>query len=452
MNRRFFGTDGIRDEAGKGLLAADAVAAYGQAVGVWLASKKHEARVLVGRDTRASGPQILEHLASGLVGSGHVLVDGGVLPTPAVQGLCRSEGFDLAIVISASHNPAQDNGIKLFGGDGRKLSGKVEALLEAHIESALQQSLDPVAGKPGKRVADEGASVRYMDDLCDRFKDLDLSNETIVVDCAHGASAHIAPAVLERLGARVLTRGIDPDGLNINRDCGVFHVAELGEQVREHKALLGFALDGDADRSLLVDELGEVRDGDHVLGMLAAHMKSEGKLLANTLVTTVMANLGLKVFLEDQGIHCEMTPVGDRYVAEGMDRLGAVLGGEQSGHVIFREEEKWFGDGLYTVLRVVEASRQVGKPLSELTRGIEKYPQKLINVKVSAKPPIEEVQEIVDAGAAAEKKMGREGRVLLRYSGTESLLRVMVEGKDEALVTELAESLAAVVEQALGAD
>jgi phosphoglucosamine mutase len=247
----------------------------------------------------------------------------------------------------------------------------------------------------------------------------------------------------------VVVRASHPDGHNINEGCGVFHIEELGSTVQQCGAILGFALDGDADRALLVDDRGTVRDGDHILGLLAANLHEKGKLAKDTLVTTVMANLGLKDYLKQRGIHCEMTPVGDRHVAEAMDRTGAILGGEQSGHIIFREGDAWFGDGLYSALRVLEVmdSKQIG--LHELCAGIEKYPQKLINVAVARKLPLDSVTALTEAKSKAEKQLGEEGRVLLRYSGTESLLRVMVEGKNIEEVEALAKELARVARESL---
>lgn len=449
MKRRFFGTDGIRGEAFQGLLAKDRISAYGQAIGVWLAGRLHDGKVLVGRDTRESGPELQSLLVSGIVASGHHVIDGGILPTPAVQRLCRDLGCDLAIVISASHNPSKDNGIKFFGPDGRKLPDADEISIEDHILSALQQSLAPVASKAGSRSVDLRLPSMYAETLAGRFRDLDLRGRKIVADCAHGAASWIAPEVLRRLGAEVIARGVDPDGRNINDGCGVFFVEELGEVVRDSGAAAGFALDGDADRALMVDETGAVRDGDHLLGLLACHLASEGRLAANLLVTTVMANYGLKVFLEERGIGCEMTPVGDRFVAEAMAKSGAVLGGEQSGHIIFREGDAWIGDGLYTVLRTLEVLDARGESLAKAASGIEKFPQQLVNVRVSERVPIEEVPAILDAKRRAEGRMGRDGRVLLRYSGTELLLRVMVEGRDRDLVAILAQDLADAVQDAL---
>jgi phosphoglucosamine mutase len=452
VNRQFFGTDGIRDVAGQGCLGPDHVVAYGQALGVWLHRRKPQGRILIGRDTRASGPRLLDQLAPGLLLAGHTIVDGGVLPTPAVQLLCREEGFDLAIVISASHNPAEDNGLKFFGPDGRKLPNEAEVALEALTVSALHKTLDaPAAIHGGGRMRDPEAGARYIDDLERRFKDLDLSGQRIVLDCAHGAASSFAPKVLEQRGASLWVRGAEPDGTNINRGVGVFHVAELGAYVREQKAVLGMALDGDADRVLLVDETGVERDGDHLLGLFARDLLARGLLTGDRLVTTVMANLGLKVFLEGLGVVCDMVPVGDRFVSAEMAETGAAVGGEQSGHIIFQEDQRWTGDGLFTALRVLEVMGRTGESLSALTRGIEKFPQVLVNVRVREKPPVDSVDELVRAKDAAERDLGSEGRVVLRYSGTEPLLRVMVEGRDIDRVQGHVDAMVAVARRVLGA-
>jgi len=452
VTRQFFGTDGIRDVAGVGRLAPDQVAAYGQALGVWLRRTGSGSRVLVGRDTRESGPRLLDQLSPGFLSAGHELVDGGVLPTPAVQTLCHKEHFALAVVISASHNPAGDNGLKFFGSDGRKLPDDAEDAVEALTMAVLQGTLEPPSGvRTAVRSEDPDAGDRYLAALLGRFPGLDLSGRTIVLDCANGAASSLGPRAFERLGATVRVRGAAPDGQNINAGAGVFHVENLGPEVRESGAVLGLALDGDADRVLLVDDTGGVCDGDHMLGILAAAYAQAGLLKERRLVTTVMANLGLMVFLKEQGIACEVTPVGDRFVAARMEETGAVLGGEQSGHIIFREDDHWYGDGLHTAMRVLEVVSRDGRPLSELVAGIEKYPQVLVNVPVGEQPPLEEIGELLQARMVAEEDLGVEGRVLLRYSGTEPLLRVMVEGKDIHRVRYHAENLVAAVRSSLSA-
>jgi phosphoglucosamine mutase len=447
--RKYFGTDGIRDRAGEGLLAPDRVLAYGRALGRFVAMRRPGGRVLLGRDTRASGPEISAALAEGLVAAGLVAVDGGVLTTPAVQTLCREEGFALALVISASHNPAHDNGVKVFGGDGRKLPDAEEAAVELLID-ADRGRVAPAPG--GKLVADADAAdryVRFVREAC--LPGLDLGGMRIVLDCAHGAASRLGPRLLDAFGARVTVRHAEPDGLNINREAGVFYVDRLRSEVREGGPAIGLALDGDADRAMFLDEEGTLRDGDAVVGLLAADLAARGALPGNRVVVTVMSNFGLHVFLKKRGVTAEQTAVGDRYVAQRMDETGAVLGGEQSGHVILRDGARWYGDGLLTALRVCEALRRTGRSMADSCREIERFPQLLVNVRVKAKPPTTEIPGLHEAAAAAENALGGEGRVLLRYSGTEPLLRVMVEGREEARVRALAEGLADVVRRSLGA-
>lgn len=450
MTRKYFGTDGIRGVAGEGALSADAVRSYGQAVGLWLRARIGSGKVLVGRDTRASGPALLEQLADGLIHAGHEVVDAGVIATPGVQALCVDERFSLAIVISASHNPARDNGLKFFGPDGRKLPDAAEMELEAQIE-ALQEGAPFVADpEPGRLVADRELRDRYVHGLIEGFDGLDLRGMTVVLDAAHGAAAAYGAQVLEALGATVHARGVSPDGTNINDGAGVFATDALGDAVRSHGADLGIALDGDADRVLLVDHEGSLRDGDHILGVLAVDLARRGLLEGEQVVATLMANLGLGAWLRQHAIELHQVPVGDRHVAARMSESGAVLGGEQSGHVIFHEDGRWYGDGLYAALRVLEVMRREKASLAELSRGIEKYPQVLINVPVQSKPPFEEVPELESARERAASDMGDDGRIVLRYSGTESLLRVMVEGKDLPVVQSVAESLAALAQGELG--
>jgi phosphoglucosamine mutase len=449
MPGKYFGTDGIRDAAGKGLLEAGNVQAYGNALGSWLTLRKgpESARVLVGRDPRESGTAIREQLAHGILAHGHALVDGGVLTTPAVQTLCREEGFDLAIVISASHNPASDNGIKFLGPDGRKLPDAAEQALEDLIETPA----DVAAGSAGARQEDQGAGDRYLSFLrASCFPELDLSGMKIVLDCAHGAGSDLAPHALEAFGADLTVKGAAPDGTNINEGAGVFYVEDLAGPVLERGAVLGMALDGDGDRVLLVDESGEVRDGDHMLGLFAADLKERGLLPGNRLVTTVMANMGLFAWLKSIDVEPEIVAVGDRFVAARMDELQSSIGGEQSGHIIFQDGKRWFGDGLYTALRILEIIRRTGRSLSDLCAGVEKYPQILINVPVRSKPPVGEVPELVAAQERIEKELADLGRVVLRYSGTEPLLRVMIEGKDKELVDRTAHDLADVARGVLG--
>lgn len=447
--RKYFGTDGIRDRAGEGLLAPARVAVYGRALGRFVSARAPGGRVLIGRDPRISGPSIVAALAEGLVADGLTVVDGGVLTTPAVQTLCREERFDLALVVSASHNPAHDNGVKVFGGDGRKLPDQDEAALEALIDADAGPLL-PIAG--GRLVADLDAENRYIAfvrNVC--LPGLDLGGMTVALDCAHGAASRIGPKLLDAFGVRALVHHAEPDGYNINRDAGVFCIERMRGTVLEQSPAVGLALDGDADRAMFLDEEGRLRDGDDIVGALAADMAERGALVDRRVVTTVMSNFGLNVFLKRRGIVQESTNVGDRYVAQRMAETGAVLGGEQSGHVILREGERWYGDGLLTALRVFEVMRRTGRSLAELCRGVERFPQLLLNVKVKTKPPVADIAGLAAATKAAEDALEGEGRVLLRYSGTEPLLRVMVEGRDAGRVKALAEGLADVVRQAVGA-
>lgn len=447
--RKYFGTDGIRDRAGRGLLTPERVATYGRAFGRFVAARNPGARVLLGRDTRASGPGIAAALAEGLVAAGLRVFDGGVLTTPATQTLCREEGFALAIVVSASHNPAEDNGVKAFGGDGRKLADADEEELERLIDA----DRGPAAAVPGGScVADPDAGARYVAFVRNAaLPSLDLRGATVALDCAHGAASFVGPRLLDAFGARIFAYHAAPDGENINRDAGVFFVERLRPAVADAAPAIGVALDGDADRALFVDETGRVRDGDDVVGVLAVDLKRRGLLPGARIVTTVMSNFGLTVHLRRHGIEQESTAVGDRHVAARMEATGAVLGAEPSGHVILRDGPRWYGDGLYTALRVMDVMRRTGKTLAELCAGIEKYPQVLLNVRVKEKPPVESIEGLPAAMRAAETALAGEGRVLLRYSGTEKLLRVMVEGRDGGLVERLAAGMADVVRAAIGA-
>lgn len=445
MERKYFGTDGIRGPAGEGLLAPDRVAALGRAAGAFVADMGGARRVLIGRDTRESGPWIAKLLADGFRGAGVAVCDGGVLTTPAVQWLAREEHFDLAVVVSASHNPAADNGIKFFGGDGRKLPDESELRIEQLIDADDGVATDP----RGNLLKDGGAAARYIDGLRLRLPQLDLAGRTIVLDCAHGAASEIGPELLRRFGARVVVRNAAPDGKNINAAAGVFAVDALAPVVAEYGACLAVALDGDADRVLLLDERGLQRDGDAILGVLARDLHDRRALPGSRLITTVMSNLGLKHFLRAVGIAVEVTPVGDRFVAQRMATTGTILGGEQSGHIIFREGDVWSGDGLYAALRVLDIMVRRRKSLSELAHGLETFPQVLVNIHARVKMALEDIPGMSAAIEAAQTALGEDGRVLIRWSGTEALLRVMVEGRDRTLVDRLVADLAATAKAGL---
>ena len=447
--RQYFGTDGIRDVANQGRLTPDMVVRIAHAVGYVTRERcgdtERRPRICLVRDTRVSGPMIAHLLTGTLLGHGVDVYDAGVLPTPACALLVRRREFDLGIVVSASHNPMPDNGIKLFGPDGRKLGDEAELAVEHWIEHQGARDVDVTGADVGRSVDfTEGASI-YLEAMTQEFfATLDLSGLRIVLDAANGAGSRVAPRILAALGADVEAIGCDPTGLDINDGTGPYHTDRAVAAVRETGADLGIVLDGDADRVILVDETGEVQDGDSILGLLA------GRADVPRLVVTVMSNLGLHVLCRETGVELHQTPVGDRYVSERMEEVQAPFGGEQSGHVIFRTPEGWFGDGLYTGLRVLEILRAEDASLSELMRRLERFPQVLVNVEVREKPPFSEIAVVEEALARHRATLGEEGRILLRYSGTEMLARVMVEGRERSEIDAIATDLADVVRRAIG--
>jgi phosphoglucosamine mutase len=449
--RRYFGTDGIRDLANTGNLSPDMVLRIGHAIGkVTYENHKGEGRpiILVVRDTRVSGPMIQGILSGAIMAHGVDVFDGGILPTPAAARLVRRRNFDLGIVVSASHNAMPDNGVKIFGPDGRKLSDDTEIQIEKFIDLAGSRDVNITGADVGHYVAfNEGLEIYRHEMVNELFTDLDLSGKKIVLDCAFGSGSVVSASILEGLGAEVIALNDKPTGLNINDQAGVAFVDRLGERVRKEGAIFGMALDGDADRVLMVDELGEVQDGDRILAILAQRLAPDSRQL----VATVMSNMGLKVLLKSLDIKMHQTPVGDRYVAEKMESSGAHVGGEQSGHIIFHNENGWFGDGVYTALQVASVSARENKPLSELAGAMERFPQILQNVLVTEKPPITELTSVEEAIRRAQIQLGDEGRILVRYSGTEMLARVMVEGRDQATIGEIANDIAQVLKKEIGA-
>jgi phosphoglucosamine mutase len=462
---KIFGTDGVRDRAGSGPLAPDRVAALAAAAGTLLrrdpalfAAPLPEAfralgapgpdpfgagKVLVGRDTRASGPAIEEALVEGFRAAGVDVLRAGVLPTPGVACLTRLWGCALGVVISASHNPAEDNGIKFISPQGFKIPDAAEAAIEALLEDPAFRP--PAPPRPGT-AEDLSARAEDYPEFLARFLPRSLRGVTIAVDCAHGAASAFARPLLERLGARVLLTGASPDGSNINAGVGALHPERVAELVRRERADLGVAFDGDADRAIFADETGAVRDGETVLALCGADLRRKGRLPGDRVVSTVMANYGLERHLAAHGIRLLRTKVGDRFVAEEMLRSGAVLGGEPSGHVLFFDASP-AGDGLLTTLRVLGVLAERGEPLSRAA--FEKFPQALLNVPVRRKPPLDEVPALERAVEAARRELGPDGRVLVRYSGTEPLCRVMVEGPDAGRVERLAAELAETVRREL---
>lgn len=448
--RSYFGTDGIRDVANRGRLTPDKVLRIGHAIGKIVHDDftgEGRPRVVIVRDTRVSGPMISNVLSGALMAHGVDVYDAGVLPTPAAALLVRRHEMSLGIVISASHNPMPDNGIKIFGPDGRKLSDDTELAIEKQIEREGTRDVDFVGADVGRLVPfEEGGNVYLEAMVQDFFGKLDLSEMRLVIDCANGSCSRISPRILAALGADVTPIHCDPDGLNINDSAGVFHAADMAPMIAREKAHLGMAMDGDGDRVILVDENGKVCDGDVMLAILSRNLGDGNRQV----VTTVMSNMGLHVFMREAGVQLHQTPVGDRYVAERMESSGAAVGGEQSGHIIFSNDDGWFGDGVYTALRVIEVMQAEGKPLSELAAGMERFPQVLEGVVVSEKPPLSELTGLQESLRKHQLALGDDGRILVRYSGTENLARVMVEGRDEARIKEICADLVAVLGAEIG--
>ncbi len=444
--RRLFGTDGIRGTANIEPMTADTALRLGQATGIMFVRGTHRHRVVIGKDTRLSGYMIEPALVAGFIAAGMDVTLVGPLPTPAIAMLTRSLRADLGVMISASHNPFEDNGIKLFGPDGFKLSDATEAEIEALMASDLSARLaKPAALGRAARLTD--AAGRYIESAKSTFpRGQTLEGRKIVIDCAHGAAYRVAPTVLWELGATVVELGVKPDGVNINRDCGSMTPEHLCRAVVEHGAALGVALDGDADRLLLSDETGRLVDGDQILALIAQTWARAGRLRGGAVAATVMSNLGLERFLAGEGLALRRTSVGDRYVMERMRADGLNLGGEQSGHVILADHSTT-GDGLIAALQVLAALVERDRPASEVCRPFEPLPQRLRSVRFAGPSPLAD-QRVQAAIVAAEATLGASGRLLLRESGTEPVVRVMAEAEDEALVGRVVDSLCAAVADA----
>jgi phosphoglucosamine mutase len=408
---------------------------------------------VIGRDTRESGDWLEQALIAGATKAGADSKSAGVITTPGVAFLARTLPADAGVVISASHNAYRDNGIKIFAPSGRKLDEETERLIESDVYSqpeTLATGDSSQASTSRETTESTDLRARYLDFLSNGIsKDLRLNGIRLVLDCANGAASSIAPELFERLGATVTTINNAPDGRNINLDCGSLHMEGLQDEVLKQKADLGVAFDGDADRALFVDANGKLINGDASLWVLAKYLHARGQLNHDTVVATVMSNLGLELAFQSQGIRLVRTDVGDKYVLEELLRLGASLGGEQSGHIIF-PHLSLAGDGLITTLSMLRAMRESGQPLHELTAGFQTFPQILVNVEVKRKQPFAEVAAIQDAARAIEARLGSRGRLLLRYSGTESLARVMIEGESQNEIEKQANELAAVIQEALG--
>lgn len=451
MKKRLFGTDGIRGVANVHPMTTEIAMKLGRAAAHVFKDGDRRHRLVIGKDTRLSGYMIETALVSGICSMGVDVLLVGPLPTPGISFITSSMRADAGVVISASHNPYQDNGIKFFSRDGFKLPDDVELRIEELISSGEIDALRPIADEVGKAFRVDDAVGRYIVFLKNTFpRDLDLQGLKIVLDCAHGAAYKVAPSVFEELGAEVISIGVDPDGKNINAGCGSLYPEVMAAAVREHGADLGIALDGDADRVIFVDEHGEEVDGDHVMAICCTQMLAAGTLKKQTLVTTVMSNMGLEIALRNAGGSLVRTAVGDRYVVEEMRRGGYNFGGEQSGHMIFLDHNTT-GDGILSALQVLEIVQRSGKRLSELAQVMESMPQVLVNVRVKERTDLAGIPEVSSVIVAVEKKLGEQGRVLIRYSGTEPLLRIMLEGADQAQIEALAEEIAAAVKETIGA-
>jgi len=445
LAKQLFGTDGIRGVAGEYPLDPATIYAFGLALGYDATAAQGRPEILIGRDTRESGGWIAELVAGGLEAAGARVRYAGVVTTPGVAYLTRSGPFLAGVMISASHNPYRDNGIKVFGHTGFKLPDEEEAAVEREILRLREQALE---AQPAALACDETLERLYLDYLASTAT-LRLDGVRLVLDCGNGAAHRLAPELFRRLGAEVAPICTQPDGRNINLNCGALHLEAAQQAVLEARADFGVAFDGDADRAIFVARSGKVVDGDGVLLLSAREMKRHGRLPQGVVVTTVMANLGLEKALEREGIGMVRTPVGDKYVLEEMVRCGAMLGGEQSGHVIFREFATT-GDGLLTALRVFETARRAGAGLDELTADLQVFPQKLVNVRVRDKKALLEVPAIAAEIRRVEEEFAGSGRVLVRFSGTEPLARVMVEGRDVDLVERSSQSIAEVIRKEMG--
>lgn len=456
--KKLFGTDGMRGEAGKFPLDAATVEIVGASLANHLREKLDRAPlIVVGRDTRESGPWLEQALARGAKAAGANLQSGGVITTPGVAYLARSLSADAGVVISASHNSYEDNGLKIFAPQGKKLDEETERLIEKDIFSNTQTQ-PPDAGDGSKSTSGasaitkeaESLQARYLDFLANEIgRGLSLAGIKIVVDCANGAASALAPALLERLGAVVVAINNTPDGRNINLNCGSLHTEQLQSEVLNQAADLGVAFDGDADRSLFVDAHGQLVNGDGSLWVLANYLHARDELRKETVVATVMSNVGLELALKSRGISLIRTDVGDKYVLDELLRMGATLGGEQSGHIIL-PKLSLAGDGLITTLCMLRVIAAEKKSLRQLTEGFQVFPQILVNVKVKQKRPFEEFSGIRDVAREIENELGSRGRLLLRYSGTEPLARVMIEGESQPQIEIFARRLAGVIEQTLG--
>ena len=446
---RYFGTDGIRGKANVYPMSPDFVLKLGQAIGLHFKKSAHRPRILIGKDTRRSGYMLEQALCAGICSVGVDVNFLGPLPTPGIAYLTRGLRAAAGIVISASHNPYYDNGIKIFSSNGFKLPDEIEELLEDMIEKEPIVSPFPTGMDVGRAKRIDDAIGQYAVFLKEQFpKDLTLDGMRIVLDCANGAAYKVAPKVFEELGAELFLVGNEPDGQNINRNCGALHPRKVSELVHLYKADIGLALDGDADRLIVVDESGSIVDGDQIMAICASYMKQKNTLKNNTVVATVMSNMGLDIAMEKIGVKVLKTKVGDRHVVEAMRQGGYNLGGEQSGHLIFSDKNTT-GDGIMAALFLLEIIKETGKPLTELRQVMSVLPQVLKNVKVTKKVPLDELPKVSEKIKKIEGGLGDKGRVLFRYSGTEDLARIMLEGEVLSDLEAYAEEIATVLSESI---
>ena len=452
--KKLFGTDGIRGKAGEFPLDAATVRIIGRSLARHLAENTGKPpQIVVGRDTRESGPWIEHALIAGAQEAGGQVKSAGVITTPGVAFLGRTLPADAGVVISASHNPYYDNGIKVFQPSGRKLDDAVERQIEADISNWEENANDFGDDAAEIMSSDEAGNLqaRYVDYLAKEVAhDLSLAKVKIVIDCANGAAYQIAPEVFRRLGANVVAINDQPDGHNINLDCGSLHIERLQAGVVAERADLGVAFDGDADRALFVDSAGNFVDGDATLWVIANDFRTRGELAGDTVIATVMSNIGLELAFRESGISLARTDVGDKYVLDELLRSGAALGGEQSGHIIF-PGVSLAGDGIITTIMLLSTMQRRQQPLSELTRGFRRYPQLLVNVRVREKSPFEEIPSVQQTAREVEQALDGRGRLLLRYSGTEPLARIMIEGEDEGQIRIDAGRIAEAIRREIGA-
>lgn len=448
--RKLFGTDGIRGVAGQHPLDRKTVYAIGLALAHSLRRQMPTPHLLLGMDTRESGPWIAAALSHGLIEGGAQVTSAGVIPTPGIAYLTRTRGFSAGVVISASHNPWEDNGIKVFGGDGFKLADAVELGIEQEIFERLAQVQEPhpdAAKPPGM---DASLPAAYIEFLRSQVPGLRLDGKTIVVDCANGAASAIAPGLLSQFGAKLILTHTEPDGRNINAQCGALHPEIVAQEVLAHKADFGVTFDGDADRVLFADDQGNVVNGDAVLLIAARDLLARKMLGPSTIVATTMSNMGLETALRKDGIRMLRAAVGDKYVLEEMQKHNALLGGEQSGHILFLDRNTT-GDGLLTALVMLDILHRSGKPLSQLKADLKVFPQTIVNVRVREKKPLEALPPVAAAIREAEDELKENGRVVVRYSGTEALARVMIEAESEEAMQRHANRIANAIRVELGA-